>query len=93
MDYAGHQTELPVMRHAARPKPSAAPFLGSTSYQNQFLNWGIVDRPVANKQMCRIRSMPFKGRTAYEELFKPIDLSSRQTQIVTPYVLFICGKK
>eukprot|EP00831_Metopus_contortus_P035262 TRINITY_DN2807_c0_g1_i7.p2 TRINITY_DN2807_c0_g1~~TRINITY_DN2807_c0_g1_i7.p2 ORF type:complete len:191 (+),score=4.40 TRINITY_DN2807_c0_g1_i7:364-936(+) len=86
-DYPGH----PINEFARRPRmqhcPSSVPFTGSSSYGNQFVNWGPNALPPVNRPSTCPHSLPFKGTSSYASNFQPIDLSTRAKPLSPPATL------
>lgn len=87
MDYIRHTIDLSDNKPAHRPTTSQVPFCGSSSYKNEFVNWGTTNLPIVRKAKGGVYTLPFKGRSSYDETFTPIDLSLRAQPFFSPYLL------
>lgn len=75
-----------------RPSTAKVPFLASTSYQNEFINWGASAQPPSSKDK-KTYGVQFQGKSTYTDSFIPMDLKARAQPMKSVYlnILLLIG--
>jgi len=84
IDFALRKSDNSQSQKGKRPMTAHVPFCGSTSYNNQFVDWGscqVAPMSVSKK----IYPMPFRGQSTYKDCFEAINLSVKSQPIKSMY--------
>jgi len=92
MDYVKYALGSPKIE-GKKPNLDDAPFCGSSTYKNNYINWGVIKLPDVKGHDNQIYSLPFKGRTTYTETYRPPDLSYRSRPFNQVYFFYLAKIK
>lgn len=71
--------EEPVKSSARKPQ-EPLPFSGTSNYKKDYVDWGIPTLPPIETVNTRA-SVPFEGKSTYEDSYSPLDLAYRAKPI------------